>query len=191
MKTIFWNVDTQYDFMRDDETHKGALVVPDAKTIESNLEMLTKYASKKGIQVVNTADWHTPDSKEFSETPDYKTTFPPHCLAGTKGAEYVPATTPKNAHTIDWKSETIDEKTIREHKGDYIILKDDFCVFKGNRHTNRLVELIKPEQAIVYGVATNVCVNYAVLGLLERGVSVRPMRRPSWSVSPTPAFATS
>ena len=31
MKTIFWNVDTQYDFMRDDESFKGGLPVSGAR----------------------------------------------------------------------------------------------------------------------------------------------------------------
>ena len=43
---------------------------------EKNLEKLTKYARAKGIQVVNTADWHTMASEEVSDKPDFKTTFP-------------------------------------------------------------------------------------------------------------------
>ena len=34
------------------------------------------------------------------------------------------------------------------------------------------MELLNPDVAIVYGVATNVCVNDAVNGLLERNVKV-------------------
>ena len=73
-KIIFWNVDTQYDFIGSDE-YKGTLVVPDSRKIESNLEKLTDYAQKNKIKVVNTADMHNPDSKEISKEPDFKTTL--------------------------------------------------------------------------------------------------------------------
>jgi nicotinamidase/pyrazinamidase len=172
MKTVFWNVDTQYDFMRDDETFKGALPVPAAREIEPNLEKLTNYARENNVQVVNTADWHNKDSKEFADEPNFQTTFPPHCLAGTKGAGYVPATEPENAYTVDWQDANLDEKALAEHKGDIVILKDEFSVFTGNKYAEKVVEVVNPERAVVYGVATNVCVDFAVRGLLERGVDV-------------------
>ena len=50
--------------------------------------------------------------------------------------------------------------------------KDKFDVFRGTPHADRVVEIMAPERAIVYGVATNVCVNDAVNGLLERNVQV-------------------
>ena len=64
MKTIFWNVDTQYDFMR----AKGKLYVSEAEKIETNLAQLTSLAKTNGIKVVNTADWHNKHSKEISGT---------------------------------------------------------------------------------------------------------------------------
>lgn len=169
MKTIFWNVDTQYDFMRNDEEFRGALTVENARTIEGNLERLTKYAEKNDVQVVNTADWHTPESKEFSENPDFMKTFPPHCLSGTKGAEYVPATKPKDPYTIDWRSESFDESEVKSRR-ELVLYKDAFDIFSGSPHSDKVVDTINPDRVIVYGVATNVCVNYAVNGLLERGV---------------------
>lgn len=168
MKTIFWNVDTQYDFMRNDESFRGALPVEGARSIEANLEKLTKYARANSIQVVNTADWHTLQSKEISDKPDFETTFPPHCLQGTKGAEYVPATKPNNPYAIEWNAPTIDEKVIAAHKGDVVILKDAFDVFAGNPHADKIVDILNPDNILVYGVATNVCVNYAVIGLAEK-----------------------
>lgn len=34
-------------------------------------------------------DWHSLDNKEISEAPDFKETFPPHCIAGKPGSERV------------------------------------------------------------------------------------------------------
>ncbi|MBI4440632.1 cysteine hydrolase [Candidatus Woesearchaeota archaeon] len=177
MKTIFWNVDTQYDFMRPD----GALYVPGAETIEGNLEKLTRYAHVKNLLVVNTADWHTPMSQELSATPDYKTTFPPHCLIDTRGADFVPATCPEDAFAVDWRDARLEEKTIgaladRTWDAGLILYKDAFDIFAGNPYANRIVDIIEPERAIVYGVATNVCVHYAVTGLLTRGIDVIVVR---------------
>lgn len=171
MKIIFWNVDTQYDFMRNDETFKGALPVPGAREIEGNLERLTNFAKKRKIQVVNTGDWHSPSSKEFSKNPDYKTTFPPHCLIRTKGAEFIPVTNPENPYIIDWAAKGLDEDKLKTTRN-IILYKDHFDIFQGNKYSNEVVRMINPRKAIVYGVATNVCVDYAVKGLLKRGIGV-------------------
>ena len=171
MKTIFWNVDTQYDFMRNDENFKGALPVPNARNIEGNLARLTKFAKQKGIYVVNTADWHRKDSDELSDTPDFIKTFPVHCLQYTKGAEFVPATNPKDPYKIEWENRNLDLGEIIRRRN-IVIYKDKFDVFTGNPKTEQIVEIINPNRAVVYGVATNVCVDCAVKGLLKRGVEV-------------------
>lgn len=174
MKTIFWNVDTQFDFMRNDDSFPGALAVPGARGIEDNLAKLTAYAHKHGFTIVFSGDWHTVKSREFSDKPDYQQTFPPHCLIGAKGAEFVPATTPDNPMIVDWRRK-FDKNTFKQHKGDYIIYKDAFDVFKGSPespHAATCLEILNPERVVVYGVATNVCVNFAVMGLKKRGVDV-------------------
>ena len=110
MRTIFRNVDTQYDFMRPD----GKLYVQGAERIEGNLAKLTELAATKGIKVVNTADWHNKDSKELSENPDFIQTFPEHCMESTLGAKFVPATSPQNAYWIDWREYYLNSKEIEE-----------------------------------------------------------------------------
>ncbi|MBW2993109.1 cysteine hydrolase family protein, partial [Candidatus Woesearchaeota archaeon] len=138
---------------------------------ENNLERLTKFAEEKKIKTINTGDWHTPDSEELSDKPDYITKFPLHCLIGTKGAEYVPATNPQDTYVIDWRDKTFDAGKVKAHRN-IILYKDAFDIFEGSSHADRVLEIIKPDIAVVYGVATNVCVNYAVNGLLARGVDV-------------------
>ncbi len=175
--TIFWNVDTQYDFMRDDEEYHGTLAIPGAQDIENNLETLTWLAEERNLKVVNTADWHTMSSREISLTPDFKSTFPPHCLQGTRGAKYMPATNPVRPYVISWTDEISNfvkfGDGIRRSRN-IVLYKDEFDVFdpRGGPHTDKVLEIIKPDRAIVYGVATNVCVDYAVMGLRQRGVEV-------------------
>lgn len=167
MITIFWNVDTQYDFMRPD----GKLYVQGAETIETKLSELTEIAEKDYIKVVNTADWHTKNSKEISDNYDLIKTFPEHCMQDTKGSLFVPATDPKNPHIIDWQQTAIDEQKIIQTRN-IVLRKDAFDVFTGNPFTGLVINIIKPKRIIVYGVATNVCVDFAVSGLLERKMQV-------------------
>ena len=168
--TIFWNVDTQFDFMR----KEGKLYVPDAEKIEPALRKLTGLAASYGLVVVNTADSHDKNSHELSDKPDFVTTFPEHCMYGKPGAELVPATKPEGAYVLDWRGNTLDERLLAEHRN-IVLTKDDFDVFHkthGSPHAEAVLAYLKPERAFVYGVATNVCVNFAVKGLLERGLEV-------------------
>jgi len=170
---IFWNVDTQYDFMRSDESFQGTLPVAGARNIESNLEKLTRFAEKENIRVINTADWHTIDDDEISSRPDFKKTYPPHCMQGTKGASYIPATAPDNAYLVDWQDKVVDQTSILSSRN-IILYKNDFDIFRGNKHADKVLDVVtkKNDMIFVYGVATNVCVDYAVNGLLNRGRDV-------------------
>jgi nicotinamidase/pyrazinamidase len=167
MKRIFWNVDTQYDFMRAD----GKLYVQGAETIEDNLQRLTLYAELAGEQRINTADKHKPDSEELSAEPDLVNTFPEHCMEGTRGLDYIDATVPLDAYVIDWTDTGFDREAVKEAK-DIILYKDAFDIFAGNPHAEEVVKTLSPDEVIVYGVATNVCVDQAVMGLRERGIEV-------------------
>lgn len=170
MKMLFWNVDTQRDFM----DSKGKLYIKDSETIKPTLKRLTELAQKYNIQVVNTIDFHTKDSKEISDNPDFKTSFPKHCLEGTEGVILIKETHPGYDEPVVIVNNRDVEINIDDIKScrNIFIRKDEFDVFRGNRFTNKILEEIKPSVVIVYGVATNVCVNYAVLGLVEKNINV-------------------
>jgi nicotinamidase/pyrazinamidase len=122
------------------------------------------------IRVVNTADYHFIQSAEIDEAPDFINTFPPHCLAGTKGAEYIQETAPDHPLIFDWDSK-YDRLTLKVDVPQYrnfVIRKDVFDVFTGNNMTIPLIETLQPEIVVVYGVFTNVCVDYAVEGLAKK-----------------------
>src|SRR5260221_290586 len=87
-RVIFWDVDTQYDFMKAD----GRLYVPDAEHITTNLKKLTDYAHGHGIRIIASADDHVAGHRELSDTPNWKDTFPPHCMRGTPGQKKIPET---------------------------------------------------------------------------------------------------
>ena len=158
---LFWNVDTQYDFV----SPEGKLYVPGAELLLDKWERLTTLARENNIQVVNTADFHFENSKELSPNPDFVNTFPPHCMANTTGAEYVSETNPENPVIIDWNKEhdiaaKLKNKSARRN---ILIRKDAFDVFSGNPYSDEIVSEVSPETVVVYGVTTNVCVNGAVV----------------------------
>jgi len=171
MKILFWNVDTQIDFMNS----KGKLYVQRAEEIIPNLNILTDLAYEKNIKVVNTCDYHMQNDKELSATPNFKTTFPPHCLAGTEGQEFIAATYPKvfvdNYYIVSYLDEAVYKHQINRSRN-IILYKNHFDIFQGNKHIDEVLRHLKPDTVVVYGVATNVCVNFAVLGLLERNIKV-------------------
>jgi nicotinamidase/pyrazinamidase len=162
---LFWNVDTQFDFV----SPKGKLYVKDAELLLWTWKELTQLASGKSIKVVNTADWHLPNSEELSVNPDFINTFPEHCMANSLGAEFVNETNPENPLIINWDEEIeINSSILSEGQRNFIIRKDAFDVFKGNPYTEKLLNLLSPKTVVVYGVTTNVCVNDAVVGLSKR-----------------------
>ncbi len=167
---LFWNVDTQVDFMKAD----GKLYVQNAEEIEPTLEKLTAFATSKGITVVNSCDYHNENSAELSDNPDFITTFPPHCMENTEGQAFVTATQPENPAIFEWKKDYTTEEIatkIATHRN-IVIRKDLFDVFTGNLNTDNIVKALAPKRIFVYGVATNVCVDFAVIGLAKRGYEV-------------------
>ena len=163
---VFWNVDTQKDFVEPN----GKLYVKDAEKLKPIWEEIRNLAAEKNIRVVNTADYHFPDAPEISETPDFIHTFPQHCMAGSEGSEYVDETRPDKACTIHWDKK-IPYGELYELIGNSrncVILKNVFDMFAGNPNTEDVLKIMDPETVIVYGVTTNVCVDFAVKGLAGR-----------------------
>ena len=77
MKTIFFDIDTQIDFVYP----AGALYVPGAEHILPVVGELNRHAP----QVISTMDAHSEDDPEFQN-------YPHHCVAGTAG-QHKPAIT--------------------------------------------------------------------------------------------------
>lgn len=162
-KLIFWNVDTQVDFVEPG----GKLYVEGAEKIKPLWQQITDFAKQKNIRVVNTADFHYPESAELSDNPDFVNTFPQHCMANTSGAEYVAETQPEEAVEFDWDKD-YDSFDAVESARNIVVRKDAFDVFVGNPYTDNMLQVLSPETVVVYGVTTNVCVNDAVVGLSKR-----------------------
>ncbi|MFI5234217.1 MAG: cysteine hydrolase family protein [Gemmatimonadales bacterium] len=160
-RTLFWDVDTQYDFIRP----AGKLYVPGAELIVPVLQALTDHAHRAGIRIIASADDHLPGHRELSPTPDFLTTFPDHCMRGTSGQRKIPETALKDPLVIEPELDPDVAVKVRAHSGDILFHKHWFDVFT-NANVVAVLDLLHPERIVLYGVATDVCDKYAIEGLL-------------------------
>jgi nicotinamidase/pyrazinamidase len=159
--TVFWDVDTQVDFM----LPSGSLAVPGAETLRPNLARLTDAARAAGLTIVHTADDHDPHDPEIAENPDFVDTFPAHCLRGTEGAARVSETAAApGAADIPPDGAGVDLVTVAT-SSEVVLRKNRFDAFS-NPAAAPLLQALAPERVVVYGVALEVCDRYAVEGML-------------------------
>jgi nicotinamidase/pyrazinamidase len=163
MKPILWDVDTQFDFVQ----ANGKLAVPDAPAAAPAMARLVAAARAAGVPHVASADDHELTDDEISDAPDYALTYPPHCLRGTRGAEKIPET--QQDDPVPLALTEVPERWLRGRE--FLLLKKHFDVFT-NPNADRVLQLLDPDEVIVFGVATDVCNAAAIRGLLARGRAV-------------------
>lgn len=169
-KIIFWDVDTQFDFMRPE----GALYVPGAEEIIDKVGEVRRFALENGYSILSDVDWHRMDNPEISLQPDMKTTFPPHAMAGTSGAERVGdlGDVPIDYIEIDEVDMAQLRRLVQKDQFHIVIRKQSLNVFD-NPNTHKLVDLVRPEHVIAFGVALDCCVYYVLTGLSKhKGVKL-------------------
>ena len=161
---IFWDVDTQHDFMKAD----GRLYVPDSEAIIPVLARLTGHAHRRGIRIIASADDHVPGHRELNDQPDWRETFPPHCMRGTPGQAKIPETGLRHPLVIEPEPEdpAVLAARVRTHDGDILFHKHWFDVFT-NPNVLPVLDSLAPAAVVLYGVALDVCDRYAIEGLLR------------------------
>jgi nicotinamidase/pyrazinamidase len=161
---IFWEVDTQADFM----LPGGNLYVPGAEKLLPNLRRLTDAARQGKVFLVSHGCFHTPNDPEFK-------IFPPHCVAGTAGSELVLEALTNKVARVPNDSEA----KLPDRLSDYqqiLLEKQTLDIFE-SRHAEELVQRLGSEaEFVVFGVVTEYCVSFAAKGLLQRGRRVAVVR---------------
>jgi nicotinamidase/pyrazinamidase len=97
MKTVFFDIDSQRDFLYP----AGALYVPHAERIVPAIAHLNRFAAAHGIPVVSTVDAHAENDPEFA-------VWPPHCVAGTWGQHKAAPTLLDGTSQIIVEKQTVD-----------------------------------------------------------------------------------
>ncbi|MCC6536375.1 MAG: cysteine hydrolase [Bryobacterales bacterium] len=158
MRTVFFDVDTQIDFV----FPAGALYVPGAASIVPVVARLNRAAAAAGLLVISTVDAHPENDGEFIE-------YAAHCIGGAAGQRKPAATCIVPAPV------TVGERAapVPALAGARQIQLEKTTVdcFR-NRNLGPLLDALAPEHAVVYGVATEVAVRHAAMGLLARGCGV-------------------
>jgi nicotinamidase/pyrazinamidase len=164
-------VDVQNDFCEG-----GSLAVSGGEAVAKKISEYIK--STDYDLVVASRDWHDSDnnnSGHFADTlsdPDYKNSWPVHCVANSDGAKYHP---------------NLDLNLIQAH-----VLKGQgahgYSAFEGvTEDGGTLEQLLKKEsinQLDVVGIATDHCVLASALDAKKLGLSVRVISSLTAGVSP-------
>ena len=167
--TILWDVDTQVDFMEPG----GKLYVPGAEDAAPAMKRLVEAARAARLVHVASADDHELTDPEISDDPDLESTYPPHCLRGTRGAEKILETKqrdPLPLSLLPFPPARV--SGLIEGRRELLLLKKSFDVFT-NPNTEPLLDALDPDEIVVFGVATDVCNDAAIRGFLQRGRRVR------------------
>jgi nicotinamidase/pyrazinamidase len=150
---VFVDIDTQRDFMEPG----GALYVTRATEIVPNLAKLSMTAARDGIPILASACSHQPDDPELQR-------FPPHCMAGTPGQSRIPATAHPGSVVLP-----VGTHLHGERPPHLTLEKNDLDMFSRADAAEILERYNKGYPLfVVYGVATDYCVQKAVEGLLLR-----------------------
>jgi nicotinamidase/pyrazinamidase len=163
-KVVFWEVDTQADFM----LPAGKLYVPGAEKLLPNIRRLTDAARQGRVFLVSHGCFHTADDPEFK-------IFPAHCVQGTAGAEFVPEALTDRVFRVPNEGHASLPADLFACQ-QILLEKQTLDVFE-SRHADALVRRLgdRPE-FMVFGVVTEYCVGFAAKGLLQRGRRVAVVR---------------
>lgn len=166
---IYVGVDLQKDFMDQD----GLLYVPGAEHIKENISKLTKNAEDKNIITLLTTDEHSENDDEFKF-------FPRHCIKGSGGQKIIPEAIGNGGfllmereYNFFIQDEIVGNK--ENCKNGFVFTKATYDIFDedlGNSNFLKTIKELDVDEAVVYGVATNICVIAVVEGLLKSGIKV-------------------
>src|ERR1700739_1749221 len=139
-------VDVQRDFCEG-----GALAAADTLSVLEPLRKSIEAARKAGAVIVYTRDWHPENHSSFRANGG---PWPVHCVANTRGAEFMPP--------------------LRTEAGDVIVDKGEavegpgYSAFEATGLQKKL-KALKVDRVGVSGIATEYCVRATALDALKAG----------------------
>jgi len=167
METVFFDIDTQVDFV----DPNGALYVPGSKEIAPNIRRLLEYAGEHRITTISPMCAHVVNDSEFQQ-------FAPHCVEGSPGQRRYFDELPALRRHV-WEPEaTVGKGDLEIVRGDHYVVKKRSFPMLSNPWVKALAERgrFRGMDAVAFGVATDVCVRVDVLDLCHAGAHVRLVR---------------
>ena len=142
-------VDVQNDFLPG-----GRLAVPSGDEVVAALKQYIAAFQSRGLPIYATRDWHPADHCSFKEQGGI---WPPHCIAGSDGAEF-PAQLRHAPDTVVISKATTPGK-------------DAYSGFEGTDLADRLRKQ-NVRRLFIGGLATDYCVLNTVQDALQQGFTV-------------------
>lgn len=149
-------VDVQNDFCEG-----GSLAVAGgSQTAAAITEFLASPAAGRYAHIVGTLDHHIDPGSHFSAEPDFIGSWPPHCVAGTPGAQFHPALETSRLEDVF-------------RKGEYAAAYSGFEGFSGGTSLADWLGLREVSGVDIAGIATDYCVKMTALDAVRLGFDVR------------------
>jgi len=142
-------VDVQNDFLPG-----GALAVPEGNQVVSPLNRCIALFTSNNLPIFATRDWHPANHCSFNS---HGGPWPPHCIAGTKGAAFANGLNLPDETTIVSKADMQD--------------KDAYSGFQGTGLHDHLKSM-GIRRLFIGGLATDYCVLNTVMDALSLGYKV-------------------
>ncbi|WP_247042935.1 isochorismatase family protein [Arthrobacter rhizosphaerae] len=188
-------VDVQNDFCEG-----GSLAVKGGADVAAAISEYVDAHHNQFDHIVATQDWHIQPGDHFAEQPDFVDTWPPHCVAGTRGAElhpdldteYIDAYFQKGQYTAAYSGfEGVlapeDAVPTGERKPGGAPLTEDAEAFAADEDAIGLDDWLQShdvEDVVVVGLATDYCVMATALDAVQAGYSVTVMRELTAGIAP-------
>jgi nicotinamidase/pyrazinamidase len=160
-------VDVQNDFCEG-----GSLAVAGGTEVAKKVTAL--LADHDYDHVVATKDYHIDPGSHFSDEPDFKDSWPPHCVVGTAGVDFHPAFDPTSVEAVF-------------HKGHYSAAYSGFEGASAEDGTT-LADWLRAkgvDAVDVVGIATDYCVKATAADAVAAGFTTRVLLDLTAGVSPT------
>jgi nicotinamidase/pyrazinamidase len=160
MRNALLVVDVQADFVEG-----GSLGVKNGLAVAAHIAQHLRHFKEQYQYVVASRDYHENAPDHISDQPDFTNTWPPHCMAGTPGAQFVP--------TIQ---NLVREKLIQD-----VVTKGRdraaYSAFDGyDKRGHPLLDVLKEhriDHVDVCGIATDYCVRASALDARKNDFQVR------------------
>ncbi|WP_250000942.1 isochorismatase family protein [Actinoplanes sp. M2I2] len=145
-------VDVQNDFCEG-----GSLAVTGGAAVAAGISLVLSKAADRWDHVVATKDWHIDPGTHFSDHPDYRDTWPAHCVVGSGGADFHPELATDRIEAVF-------------HKGEH---KAAYSGFEGHTETGETLAAWLRERGVteveLAGIATDFCVRATALDAKAEG----------------------
>ncbi|CAN7302017.1 MULTISPECIES: isochorismatase family protein [Pseudarthrobacter] len=180
-------VDVQNDFCEG-----GSLAVSGGADVAGAISEYVDAHHGEFDHIVATQDWHIDPGEHFSDMPDFKDSWPPHCVAGTPGAELHPDLDTEYIQAYFQKGQFS-----AAYSGFEGLLAPEDAVPTGERQPGALpgpadagrfapdedaiglddwLQSHDVEDVVVVGIATDYCVMATALDAVQAGYSVTVLR---------------